>query len=489
MINDSIQEYLFIRFWITFLHHIAPVSIVYWTVILLWKPDAYRLPWFVEYWCLAESLFYLCVYTPRWYLLQQPAIHPTTLSRDERQKLFQLSLEFVSDAEQYLSKWFKHAPMAQIKRENVKDFFCWAFLNKSCYDADEEEELDEYVDQLDKRFDRRIEPGRGSATCLRLTLDTVDMLHRSLTWYVCVFVVDSLTSFRLRYYSFHFHCLQYSRLLTLFPPRLLAICSPYVSPAKTLSYWYRPHTSRSRLPVLFIHGIGIGLYPYVNFLKELKQDLDGPDGEVGIIAIEIMPISFRMTHEALGKAAMCSEVLAILKKHGWEKVVLVSHSYGSIISTHLLRTPETASRIGPLVLIDPVSFLLYVPDVAYNFTSRQPERASEWQLWYFASKDPGVAHTLARKFFWAENILWKHDLEGRLVTVVLCGRDIITDTKAVARYLTGESEIGIRDWKTKDWKGVDLDILWFQGLNHAQVFDRKEDRDHLTKAVRTYCGS
>lgn len=50
------------------------------------------------------------------------------------------------------------------------------------------------------------------------------------------------------------------------------------------------------------------------------------DGQLGIIAIEIMPISFRITGEPLQKEAMCREIDAILKKHGWDKFVLVSHS-------------------------------------------------------------------------------------------------------------------------------------------------------------------
>jgi pimeloyl-ACP methyl ester carboxylesterase len=84
--------------------------------------------------------------------------------------------------------------------------------------------------------------------------------------------------------------------------------------------------------VLFIHGIGIGLYPYTNILRDTKQCLgDSEDGEVGIIALEIMPISFRITHEALSSGEMVAEIHKILKHHGWNEVVLVTHSYGSVV--------------------------------------------------------------------------------------------------------------------------------------------------------------
>ena len=106
--------------------------------------------------------------------------------------------------------------------------------------------------------------------------------------------------------------------------------------------------------------------------------------------------------------------------------------------------------VSSTLFIDPVSFLLHTPDVAYNFTVRKPRRANEWQLWYFASKDPGVAHTLGRRFFWSENVMWKEDVEdlvreGKQVAVSLGGRDLIVNTAAVRRYLAdrrADSDVG-----------------------------------------------
>ena len=303
-------------------------------------------------------------------------------------------------------------------------------------------------------------------------------------------MVDTITYSYMLWHAFHFHRLALKRFFTVFPFRPLTLLSTHKSPTKTLSYWHRPHTSKTRLPVLFIHGIGIGLYPYVNFLAQLNHTNkdNTADGDVGIIAIEVMPISFRITRAALEKNEMCREILSILKKHGWEKVVLVSHSYGSVISTHLLQNTETQPFIGPLFLIDPVAFLLHLPDVAYNFTCRKPARANEHQLYYFASMDMGVAHTLGRRFFWSENIIWKSDIQDRCATVVLSGKDLIVDTETVGRYLAADdSGTVIEDqWKDGKWKGNGLDILWFHDLDHAQVFDSKASCETLVNVVKGY---
>lgn len=263
---------------------------------------------------------------------------------------------------------------------------------------------------------------------------------------------------------------------------------------------------------MFIHGIGIGLYPYTKFLNELNSTsgIQSPfeDDQIGIIAIEIMPVSFRITHRALSRQEMCSEIEKILQKHllPGQKFVLVSHSYGTVVSTHLLKSPSIARRIGAIVMIDPVSILLHLPDVAYNFTRRQPEGANEHQLYYFASMDMGVSHTLSRHFFWNENVLWKKDLEGKKATVSLSGRDLIVDTEAVGRYMSGlppttgvahqngsakggyeTQRAEAEEWKTRPWQGKEIDVLWFDQCDHAQVFDKPATRRRVIMAIQEYC--
>jgi pimeloyl-ACP methyl ester carboxylesterase len=220
-----------------------------------------------------------------------------------------------------------------------------------------------------------------------------------------------------------------------------------------------------------------------------KDDVLGPDdGEIGIIALEIMPISFRITNPILAKEELCRQVNLILEAHGWDKVVLASHSYGSVITTHLLHTSSPVkSKIGPLLFVDPVTFLLHLPDVCYNFTARTPRRANEHQLHYFACTDMMVSHTLARHFFWADNILWKEDLRGRDATVCLAGRDLIVDTETLGKYLAGiDMRSEDSSWKDKDWLGMGVETMYFPTCDHAQVFERKDERRKLGSVVRSY---
>jgi pimeloyl-ACP methyl ester carboxylesterase len=301
--------------------------------------------------------------------------------------------------------------------------------------------------------------------------------------------VDSLTAAYLAYNKFVLHRTSLRSTFSIFPFRLANLFTNRTSPSPSLSYWHRPHTSKTRSPILFIHGISIGLYSYAQFLAQInKDDARSPeDGEVGIIAVEIMPISFRITGEMPSKDELVRQIDMILEAHGWDQVVLASHSYGSVISTHLLQNPKTSRKIGPVLLIDPVTFLLHLPDVCYNFTARKPRRANEFQLWYFACTDMMVAHTLARHFFWTDNIMFKDELRGRNATISLGGRDQIADTNTVGKYISG---IDLRSedmsWKDKDWVGVGLETIWWSTCDHAQVFERKDGRRKLGEVVRKY---
>jgi len=194
-------------------------------------------------------------------------------------------------------------------------------------------------------------------------------------------VVDFLAYLKLQWLGFRFHRLSFTSFFMLFPFRPVSLTTHYRSSAKRLSYWYRPHTSTTRLPILFIHGIGIGLCPYTGFLSDINSHVhdhtSSKDGHIGILAIEIMPISFRITHSALDNDEICIELRQILAEHNYDRFVLVSHSYGSVIGSFIMADTMLRPKVASALFVDPVSFLLHIPNVAYNFTVRKPRQANE----------------------------------------------------------------------------------------------------------------
>jgi hypothetical protein len=184
----STTDYLQVRFYISFLDSIAPISILY-CILLVARPmllqafHTQRFFFAIECWLVAEAISYCLFYLPLKYYLHRSATHPDPLPREEREKLARRCWSTVTDPEKYLRKWFRGARKDDIKRENVRQFIKWAFFNAEQVAESDEEEVENYLKETEKLLGREIPPGRGKAKSIRLTLDSVGCSYRSLFWY------------------------------------------------------------------------------------------------------------------------------------------------------------------------------------------------------------------------------------------------------------------------------------------------------------------
>jgi len=180
MIGNSTFEYVWVVSWAFILHSISPVCVLYCILAACFS----ELPRYPLYLAVPETIFYVVTRFYRKYHIQRPAAHPPLASKEKREVLFDRCLDTTPDHEQYISKWFLDAPMSDIRRENVKEFFRWAFLNADAADPEYDDELESYVKKLEGRIGREFPPGKSDIKSLRLTLDKVNALHRSLIWYM-----------------------------------------------------------------------------------------------------------------------------------------------------------------------------------------------------------------------------------------------------------------------------------------------------------------
>jgi hypothetical protein len=137
-------------------------------------------------------------YLYRTYYLQRPAVHPPLPPIEQRRELAERCFRNIPDYEKYISKWFLGVPLDDIKRENVKYFFRWAFLSTATAGSAQENEIEEYVQKLEEAIGRKFQPGRSDAKCLRLTIDNATILHRSLVWYLVSKALTTSQTIRTR---------------------------------------------------------------------------------------------------------------------------------------------------------------------------------------------------------------------------------------------------------------------------------------------------
>ncbi|KZT23877.1 hypothetical protein NEOLEDRAFT_1148969 [Neolentinus lepideus HHB14362 ss-1] len=473
MLGQSWPEWISIRLTILLLRSIAPFSIAYLSVS--WYYRSVLISKWVWGYALVEASFFAFIYLPRKHLLQLAAKHPPLLKRDELRMHYERCITHLRKTA-HTTGWFFSCQFEAIQRENIMEWLLWAFFHCTgqVNITDWERELERCILQLEQAVGKKFDPGRNpNVTSMRTTLDPVVMVHRPVVWYTIVGLVDAYSTLRLASLGFTHYATQ--EWFSAFPPRPLTVFSRKSIHPK-LSFWYRPHRSATKLPILFIHGIGIGFWPYLPFLDTLIRE----DPDVGILAIEILPISMRITSPLLSSKAMCRAVDDVLTSLDIYRFVVVSHSFGTVITSYLLKSSILATRIAATLFIDPIPFLLHLPATSFNFLYRRPREANEWQLWYFASRDPDIARTLSRHFFWGEIILWKDELEGKDVACIVAEKDQIVDAKEVRWYLTDGSEEQFR-WQKDRWE-----VLYFRGLDHATVFDTPDRRRHLLDIVRQF---
>ena len=93
MLGASAIKYLLLRACILFLHGIAPTSLLYSALFLVsllldQNPQNHLPPFTIKVWLYSEAAFYTIVFLPYKSYLQRAAIHPESLSQEDRSNLF-----------------------------------------------------------------------------------------------------------------------------------------------------------------------------------------------------------------------------------------------------------------------------------------------------------------------------------------------------------------------------------------------------------------
>jgi hypothetical protein len=158
-----------------------------------------------------------------------------------------------------------------------------------------------------------------------------------------------------------------------------------------------------------------------------------------------------------------------------------------LLTAWLLRAHPTL--ISHLTLLDPVSMLLGLPDVAFNFLHKAPTTLSAGIIRFMASRELTVSHMLHRNFWWYNNILWLEDLPPQLNLVIgLSGEDEITNPDLIMEYIKifqsshpHEHDLAAH---AKKRTGDITTLYWPHGTHASMLFDMTAQKE-VHKAIIT----
>lgn len=352
--------------------------------------------------------------------------------------------EDASKTRERMRAWFFFAPLDKIYEDNVREWLAWAFAARNLEDALADEQYSRLINdglemvKLRCNWPDMTKGYNPNVRCIRLTLDPVRSMHRPFGYYV---VTNGVS----------FGTIAWLRLRRGFKMETHGKCTFLVKPATSK----RSTGDKRSQPILFLHGLGIGLGQYTEMLGYLSKHQDG-------VAILIQPhISTNIFSKYFlsppSKDEQAEATISVLRKHNFSRVTTLSHSNGTMVLGWLFRTaPEMFTRN---ILVDPVSFCMWEGSVCYSFIHRRWATGIEALLGYFVGRELGVAHTIARRFLWFDMILWADEFPSTdpdNLQFILGERDVLVDIPGSVKYLTDA--------------GISEDcITVMRGYNHGQA--------------------
>ncbi len=238
---------------------------------------------------------------------------------------------------------------------------------------------------------------------IRLNLDPFHWIYRPFFFYLAteIFIGRMFSPFLLRTTGFR------------------KVLAPGKACLKSgISYWYKaspkpskkkPDARRSRSTeiadcIVLLHGVGIGPSPFLHFLQILSKST--PDLQLPVLAIEVPFISLRWAKPGGNPAGHVAEDIAmLLKERGHKRACVIGHSYGTAMASWLLQSLSARPLIHSLVLIDPISLLLFRSEVV-QVLYRQCVSALDHLMDFLVFTDPHVSAAFRREFVWHKALLW-----------------------------------------------------------------------------------
>lgn len=242
--------------------------------------------------------------------------------------------------------WFYNAALSDIKHDNVKEWLAWALVSAPLEDAIKDKQKDELLEQgvqwVEERIKAKMSPGYNpKVRCIRLTLDRVKVHNRPLGYYVVCNGATIITQAWLM-------------LVHGFRLETRRGCHFMVRPAPKAGSKHK-YPRKCKLPIIFLHGLGIGLAQYVAFLRELVQC-----DQTVIILVQPAISTFIWHPRFLNPPSPTEHAKAINEVAnglGFDKATILSHSNGTMVHGWLLRyRSELCARN---ILVDPVCFRLW----------------------------------------------------------------------------------------------------------------------------------
>ncbi|KAG0345080.1 hypothetical protein BG004_003979 [Podila humilis] len=364
----------------------------------------------------------------------------------------------------------------------------WAFwvstLDEVFETAEGMMDINQMLDRLESSKNIKFADGHNAGVqCIRLAFDPVIASHRPLVYYAFFYLANTLAGFVFTMLGFTRFQGTHTRSNHVFKNNTKRRSRDFtrnqsttvIDPATDLNYWVRtPKNPTNKVPLVFIHGIGIGMAQYIHWVVALST-ISRP-----LILVEVPYVSNKFFKtDCMTPDETYFAIERILKTHRYSKATFMGHSLGTMLCAAVCRaSPATQPKsiVAGLILADPICFLTH-HSIARNFAYRAPSTASELIMDLFAARELGTSWYIMRRFNWDQCIMfpiaWSRrntykalPVQGRLSPVLpamtrvfLSRKDNLLDMGAIATYL--QKQVGLMESKGELVVMEDMDHAGF----------------------------
>ncbi|KXZ44741.1 hypothetical protein GPECTOR_63g66 [Gonium pectorale] len=213
-------------------------------------------------------------------------------------------------------------------------------------------------------------PPPSSARLFAASSDPLVASYRPLSFYLLTETVAAATHLALRLLGFRMAGVTPGGAATVYEwtPRRAKSAAAAAANANTEA----EPDSLPEPPLVFLHGIGLGLTPYLRLLGRLVV---ASRGQRAVYAVQYKHVSMRLTANIPAPHEVAADVAVFLAARGVRSVSLLAHSYGTLVAsalTKLAAASPAAPAIARLTLVDPVCFAMFLPHLVRNTIYQQP---------------------------------------------------------------------------------------------------------------------
>ena len=325
----------------------------------------------------------------------------------------------------WLEGWFFGSKLENRNRTEIQTFLAWAYFNKTLEGLSQEEKNEvvrdeERIERMGKFRFKENHDG-VSTQILRPNMDTFQdrTLHKPLIFYfLSEFVLQSL---------------------------LVPICMSKLGfqkryaehEGRTMRYWYRESSSSSsssKTPIVFFHGVGVGVLPYVSLFKEILSSEDRI-----FLAPEFPCVSLTIPVDVGMSMKQTSSILMnMIRNHDIDRVTLIGHSFGVWPLTWLLRHHSKHDlNVDKSIYIDPVNVGVHRAYLCRRFlydpvhaTLSNTRSIYKFILTQVLNRDARIVSAFMRNVFWYDSFVLEEleNIECKNITFFFSENDSYMDS-------------------------------------------------------------